>query len=301
MKLKFLACAFAISTAAALGLAACGNDDDPKQDPDRGTHTDVAAPEGFTFVAPDDNPAKGFVSTSADYTVEFYENRTADIHIRGIQLAEGSAPAAIDITSVPYTRQSDGSYKIDAENLTSVGGAVRFSDLEMVCGSTDNDALVDKEPNAAIFSFSAETNSGMCLTFIPYDIVASGTTVITGGDAPFTSRETSYAIYVDPATSLATVTVRNARFAPNMPSVGDMVFAGISVTFDDRGGYHLYSESLVPSIAGVPYPSFAIQRFNADVELDSDSDIDISFMCNAMGRSYTVTAENLSYYSLGAR
>lgn len=288
-----------LAGALTMGITSCSNDDEPETNTDRGSHITVTAPAGFAFVSPSDVPSLGFVSPAAGCTVDFYENRTADIHITGAQLSQGATPGAITLTSVSYTRKPDGTYIVNAENVTADGGAVKFDDIEMRCGEVDKTAVADE--GATIFELSAETNAGMCLTYIPSRVVAMGTTVITGGSTPFKTTDTSYAISVNHETSKAVITVRNARFAPNMPSVGDMVFEGLGVTFDDKGGYNLYAEKIVPTIAGVPYPSFAITNVSAQVELDSEADVDISFMCNAMGSSYTVRAENLTYYSLGAR
>lgn len=297
MKINFLTGSLLVAVSV-FALSSCSGDDEPGNE-NRNHIETVTSPEGYSFIAPDDAPLNGFTSPTAKYEIEFFDNRTADIHIKNISLLPGTAPADIDITAVPYKKNAQGVYVIDASNITADGGAVRFRDIDFTYSAISKEHVSDA--NASIFTFEAETNTDVCLTFVPYEIVAGGTTVVTGGPGRFTSNETTYNIYIDIESGKARLTVRNAKFAQNMPAVGDMVFADLDITYEDEGGYHLSSRSLVPTIGGVPYPSFAISNFYADVDLESMGDVDISFQCNAMGQNYTVRADDLTYYSLGSR
>lgn len=278
-----------------MALAACSSDDGPDEpnDPDRGQATRVTNPKGSTFIAPEDLAPLGFSSSSTSYTVDFYPDRTADIFITGISLAQGSQPVKVELTGLKYKTDAAGNYIIDAEDVTAKAPAsLVFSDVELIYNGSPAAAT----DGGVIFSFSAETQDDMNITFIPATIEATGNTVITtSGAQPYKTSAMSYEIVIK-NDNKADIHVRNPKFASQMPAVGDMLFPDVDVTFDDRGGYVLSSAALTPSIAGVPFPSFAISNLRAEVSLNDLSDIDITFSCSPFGKTYTVVADDLSYF-----
>ncbi|MCM1028301.1 MAG: hypothetical protein NC342_04425 [Pseudoflavonifractor sp.] len=277
--------------ASAAILSSCGSDD--PDNPDRGEAVKVSSPKGFTFVAPDNLPLLGISSASTAYDIDFYADNTADILISGLSLAQGSQPTKIELTGVKYRRVSNGAYYIDARNISTNGGIVKLAELNLIY----NAAPQGNPQGSTLFAFAAETSDGMNITFIPDAAVAFGsTTITTPGSPDFTSTSTTYEIVMKEGSGKADVIVHEPKFSSQMPAVGDMLFPDIDVTFDDKGGFNLYSPSFVPSISGVPYPSFTITNFYAEVDLDSEADIDISFQCSPFGQTYNVKASDLSYY-----
>lgn len=276
-------------------LASCSSDDDLDQpdSPDRGQATRVTNPQGFTFIAPEGLAPLGFSSSSTSYAVDFYPDRTADIFITGISLAQGSQPVKVELTGLKYKTDAAGNYIIDAENVTAKApGNLVFSDVELIY----NDSPAAASDGGVLFAFTAETQDDMNITFIPSTIEATGNTVITSSGAqPYKTSEMSYEIVIK-NDNKADIHLHNPKFAAQMPSVGDMLFPDVDITFDDQGGYSLTSASLTPSIAGVPFPSFAISNLRAEVSLDDLNDIDITFLCSPFGTSYTVVADDLSYF-----
>ncbi len=286
--------ALAIICLAPLALAACSSDGDEPDpvNPDRGQATRITNPGGFTFIAPEDLPLLGFSSSSTAYAVDFYPDKTADIFITGISLSQGSQPVKIELTGLKYKTDKDGYYIIDTDNVTaSESNPVKFSEVELIY----NPSPAGAADGTSLFAFSAETIDDMNITFIPQTIETIGKTIVTSPTTgSFYSTSMSYRIVVKSDTK-ADIHVINPKFAEQMPSVGDMLFPDVDLTMDDRGGYNLTAQSLIPTISGVPYPSFAISNLSAEVSLDDLNDIDITFRCTPFGQQFTVEANDLSY------
>ena len=130
------------------------------------------------------------------------------------------------------------------------------------------------------------------VVYIPNKSVCVGSTDVKSAMGNFNTKETSYLITFLSDTK-AEITVKNAKFAQNMPSVGDMVFSNLNVAYNEDG-FVLTSSSLIPTIAGVPYPSFAISDLRMEVELEDLGDADFTFKCSAFGQVFTVDADDMN-------
>lgn len=280
-----------IIIACALAFTACGGDDpEPDPTPDRGESIEIPVPESLTFMtADDDNPLAGSIIPNVRYQIAvFPDDKTFDVTILGLSTAATSGGSPVVLSSLPYMTLPDGTLKADVTNIIADGDIMRFRKLSLHCpapGATTS-------PDGNIFSLEMETWAKDEITVIPTTIICRGITeVALPGTDTFRSADTFYTITIAPDGQTADLIVSNARFAQNMPSVGDMLFASLAVTFED-GGYELKSTSLIPSIGGVPYPAFAITDLDIDVDLSSDADIE--FSCGALGRSYRVEADDLT-------
>lgn len=272
-------------------LTSCGGDDD-QPTPDRGeVESTVTFPRGLTYVSPQGNSVKGYIAETTGYAATMYQNLTADLTLAG--------GINVKITDVPYKNATDGTIEADGTNVKADGDYTRFKEVEFEYGPVNRSIPALSTDNGFTIHCSLTASDNTELLFIPSQVVCCGTTEVTSAStAPFSSTATTYLITLKSATK-ATVTVRNARFAQNMPAVGDMVFDDVDITRFDDDGYYLGCASLVPSIMGVPYPSFAITDFSAYIDIDDydDDDSNITFGCNALGRSYTVKASGLNYYA----
>ena len=126
-----------------------------------------------------------------------------------------------------------------------------------------------------------------------------GSTDVKSAMGNFNTKETSYLITFLSDTK-AEITVKNAKFAQNMPSVGDMVFSNLNVAYNEDG-FVLTSPSLITTIAGVPYPSFAISDLRMEVDLEDLGDADFTFKCSAFGQVFTVDADDMNCLPLAKK
>lgn len=291
MKINALTGALLLAGALTGLLTSCGGDDD-KPAPDRGeVVATVTFPAGLTYVSPQGNSAKGYISKTTGYAATMYQNLTADLNLAGGINAK--------ITDVPYKNATNGTIEADGTNIKSSGDYTGFKEVEFEYGPVNPAIPAVDTDNGFTIHCSLTASDNTELLFIPSQVVCCGTTVVTSASTePFSSTATTYLITLKSAAK-AKVTVRNARFAQSMPAVGDMVFDDIDIVRFDDDGYYLASASLVPSIMGVPYPSFAITDFSAYIDIDDydDADSNISFACGALGRAYQVKASKLGYYS----
>lgn len=291
MKINALTGALLLAGALTGLLTSCGGDDD-QPTPDRGeVESTVTFPRGLTYVRPQGNSAKAYVAEATGYVATMYQNLTADLTLAG--------DVNVKITDVPYKNTANGTIEADGTNVKATGAYTRFKEVEFEYGPV-NPALPGlSTDNGFTIHCSLTAADDTDINFIPQQVVCCGTTEVTAPSInSFTTSATTYLITIKSA-GKATVTVRNARFAQNMPAVGDMEFDDVDITRFDDDGYYLECASLVPSIMGVPYPSFAITDFSAYINIDDydDDDSIITFGCNALGRAYTVKASGLSYYA----
>ena len=280
-----------------MAFASCGGDDDEPV-VDRGEAVVMESPAGYLY---------GYKNKSllipSTITISYYDNvKTADIAIDGFATASDGASYSLKdkIEVVPFKLLPDGTREIDADKIINGQYGDKYSDIESLVGKLPASEL--NPDGAEIFSFALTRNLDYTtygLTFIPATSVMNGTTVITSGAAgSFTTTETSYLLSIK-ADGTADLTVRNAKFAQGMPAVGDMSFKGLDLTCSDDG-FVATKESLIPSIAGVPYPTFAISKLRLEADLEGRGDADLTFECNAFGRNYTVVASDMTCLPQGS-
>ncbi len=261
---------------AVAGLSSCSKDD-PDVTIDRGDAETVTSPAGRLFMS------KSGVGTAA-CTIEYYEKtKTADVRINST-MSNGMS-FTYTYTDVPYKTDKNGLREIDA--TVKEQGNQTSSKVEIYSGSVPSSILLTEE--AVVFSAKADDTQSV--VFIPNKSVCAGSTAVTSAAGTFTTKETSYIISFTSDTK-ADITVKNAKFAQNMPSVGDMVFSNLDVTYNEDG-FVLTSASLIPTIAGVPYPTFAISDLRMEVDLEDLGDADFTFKCSAFGQVFTVKADDM--------
>lgn len=119
-------------------------------------------------------------------------------------------------------------------------------------------------------------------------IVMGGETTSTpvGGEA-FSSKKPYYKIVPDFAKKTADINIINAQFANGMPAMS-MDFTDVPMSID-YGTITLKAENLVPSIKGVPYPSFPISNLKLQY-MRWENNTTLSFGCMVRGVPYTVNA-----------
>lgn len=268
-----------------IGLVSCSKDDD---DPvvDRGEAVKVEAPAGRIV-----DVQSRWVGTG-NCVIEYYDKtNTADM------IMNAAATSVQTYTfSVP-----DFPFKIK-NGIRSSEGKINHDDGEtsfsIFSGPVPSNIATPEE--AVVFSAKILVDSYKNyyqLVYIPNKSVCVGSTDVKSAMGTFTTKETSYLITFL-SDSKAEIMVKNAKFAQNMPSVGDMVFSGLDVTYNEDG-FVLTSASLIPTIAGVPYPSFAISDLRMEVDLEELGDADFTFKCSAFGQVFTVVADDMYCLPVG--
>lgn len=270
-------------------LISCSDDNN---DPSHITETQSLSGSREMFTVSVVNNVNVSAISTPDYSVDFHvDDNTADVKITGLRLAENETAQSLILKDLRWGKGRDGKSRVieaarvkpDNSDLTLTDLRIVFYDPEQINGQTLKGASVEFDVNG-IYEVNA----------IPYTSVLSGTSITTNATAgtTFQSTKTVYTFSIDPQTRKADIIVTGASFAANMPSLGDMHFDDVDVTFTDSG-YSLYCAALTPSISGTPYPNYAITNLMGDVDPD-DNETDFQFNCM---RVFTVKAElNGSYY-----
>lgn len=116
------------------------------------------------------------------------------------------------------------------------------------------------------------------------------------GDAtndPFSTKNSTVSIIVNPATQTAEVRIYNPKFSADMPSnLGTMVFPNLPLTYTSKG-FSIMRSQIIPEIATAsgsdPYPQFAIT--NLEVAYVAGSHANIYFDCAAFNRHVSMTMQ----------
>ena len=99
----------------------------------------------------------------------------------------------------------------------------------------------------------------------------------------FSSKTPVYYVALDPSKMTATVNIYKAKFAKEMPA-NNMKLDSIPFEVSNVG-YTLAVDEVVPTIADVPYPRYAIKSLNGRAEFATG--LDLRFDC----MTYSVTAQ----------
>lgn len=272
--------------AASLGSLTSCDKDDPIVD--RGEAVKVESPAGRIFLV-----QENWVGTG-NCVIEYYDNvNTADMVMQGT--STGGKTLTFGVPELPFEvkngiRSSDG-------KMNYVDGETNFS---IFSGPAPSNIATPED--AVVFSarISGRSNGDYYkVVYIPNKSVCVGSTDVKSAMGNFNTKETSYLITFLSDTK-AEITVKNAKFAQNMPSVGDMVFSNLNVAYNEDG-FVLRSPSLIPTIAGVPYPSFAISDLRMEVDLEDLGDADFTFKCSAFGQVFTVDADDMNCLPLAKK
>lgn len=106
-------------------------------------------------------------------------------------------------------------------------------------------------------------------------------------DKPFSTNQSRYLVIFDGKTKKAEVQIAYPKFIDGMPSnLGIMRFPDIPLTYT-KDGFTFKTSSLIPEIANVPYPAFAITNLEGTVV--AGKTLSLTFECEKYDRKVTVT------------
>lgn len=266
MKYPIILSAITLATA----MSACGGGDTPVHD-----ITEAISASSFTYVT--DQAGVGRVFSGPTYRVSFdNDEKTATVKMENVVWADGTQAASYVFTGVDWKFNPDNKARvIDCNRLQPDGAQTPvITDLDITM-------YEPKEINGqtvAGLSVSYTVDGKYEVTNVPYRTMFTGSTetVNKTDNSSFETTKTTYAVDIDPQSMTGVLKITSAAFASNMPSL-NMEFPGLIVNVVD-GGYRLHSDNLIPTIAGTPYPRFAISDFEMDVELDGDSRLEFGCM-----------------------
>lgn len=259
--------------ASAVCFGSCSNNDD---NPAKDIYEAVSA-SSFSYVS-DKTTGVGKVYEGATYRVT-YDNAklTATVKMENVRFADSEQPRSLIFSNVPWRFDNRTKARIiDVDRLTPDGASGPLvTDLDIVTlakatvGDTDMDGM----------AVSYDVDGAYEVTNVPYHAVFAGTTETVNNNSQnsFVSTDPIYTVDINPANMTAVLKIAGAKFDPNMPALGVMEFAGLDATIVD-GGYVLTSASLVPTIAGTPYPRYAITNLRMKAELDGETDLEFTCM-----------------------
>ena len=286
--MKTLRLSTALFAAGALiALASCGSDDDK---PDK-TYYEAVSSSSFTYVT-DRATGVGRVFEGPTYRLKF-DNETfkATLTMENVRYTDGESPRTVVFENLPWTNDNrTGARVIDVDAAGSVGTpSLSVADLEIKVLEKAEVAGAEMEGVAVSYEVLGVGE----VTNVPYRAVFAGATetVNSSSGSSYVSTEPTYAVDVDPRTMTAVLKITDPAFDPNMPKLGAMEFAGLSVTIVD-GGYILSSESLTPSIGGTPFPRYQITGLRMSADLGGDSEL--KFTCMGV---FSVTASFEATYT----
>lgn len=254
-------------------MASCGGSD---ENPEKDLYEAVSA-SAFSYVS-DNATGVGKVFDGPTYRVS-YDNAslTATVKMENVRYADGEQPKSLVFSNVDWRFDNRTKARIiDASRLTPDGASAPVvTDLRIV--TLAKAEVGDSEMDGMAVSY--DVDGAVAVTNVPYRTVFAGTTetVNTGSQSSFVSTEPIYSVDIIPGTMTAVLKITGAKFDPNMPPLGVMEFSDLDVTIVD-GGYILTSASLVPTIAGTPYPRYAVTGLRMEVELDGDSELRFTCM-----------------------
>lgn len=247
-------------------------------------------------VAKDVNTRSQVISRLS-FSAQFnYTNNTADLSIVGMVLPKagsvtGQALPKMSFSNLPWSYNKDGWKVIDVENVSpsilGVSEVPKFKDFEfMVLDVFDGENYM---PGIfydfdVVFGDSDVEVNGCCMTGKTKS-EADGVVYCPEEDAAVKEEQRpTYWVDFDFSDSKADIYIYNAKFLGNMPSL-NMVFEDVDLSIS-AGEYVLSSESLIPTCAGVPFPSFPISKLKGT--LDFSKGMSLEFHCDFRGTDYTV-------------
>ncbi len=240
----------AICAICTLALAACSDDDSP--------NFVVTRPYAECFYSVYNTETKettivpdGSLTVAFDYTA-----MKATVTIKNVPTT--STPRDITITQMPMEISSSQYIKVDADKA-SVSN-VTLTDFTLKW--RDNSVDTDYRP---VVRMSFTVNDKLQVRLFPKTVWVEGSTVTTlPGDSTYTDSKSLYIITTDPKTMQATINIKSAKFAADMPAL-DMNFSGIAASVDDAYLY-LRASSLIPTINDTPYPGYEVTNLSGSIE-----------------------------------
>lgn len=254
---------FLPATALAAVMAACGGNETPVHD-----ITEAITASSFSYVT--DQMGVGRVFAGPTYRVSFdNDDKTATVKMENVVWADGTQAVSYVFTGVEWKFNPDNKARvIDCARLIPDGAMTPVvTDLEITMYEPQE--FGDKVVPGMSVSYTVDGKYDV--TNVPYRTMFTGATetVNSTDNSSFETTKTTYAVDIDPQTMKAVLSISGAAFAEGMPAL-NMEFSDLTVNVKD-GGYRLHSDSVLPTIAGTPYPAFQISNFDMNVDLDGDS------------------------------
>lgn len=288
--LKHAALLLSVATPLALGLMSCNDDNDEPENPNFGPTTKVISPDDALNVI--STPTSTYITTGAKVSVVFYENsRTASVAITNLMLDKSGSYRNYYFLSLPWSYGDNREREIDLAKVTDDTGSMTFTDFEI--SSLPNMKINGTEHANLSVKFS--TSNGHDYMLVPSYFTTTART-ITRNNTDGSERvalTTTYSFELNPANYTCSMYVNNADFAAGMPTLGEMLFDNINVSYT-YDGFQFSNPSLTPSIAGVPSPNRPVTNLSGEVEIDDDGNLQFTCM-----RVFSVTATlSAPYYPL---
>lgn len=222
-----------------------------------------------------------------------WNKANAVINISGLYIGSAIYPQ-LTLEGGHWSMDKDAVWNTISGNVVSsiaTGAPVSVSDLNI-----DWTDRLDLVPGISMtyapaleFSFTIDNRYKVTGSRSPY--IYGGKTVSTPkGGKGYESEVTLYTINLDFATRQAAINIKNANFAQGMPAL-NMEFAAIPFTVDADANITLDKDALIPSINGVPQPSYPISNLHAELTPGKGQGSELNFTCNFRGQmEFNVTA-----------
>ncbi len=235
----------------------------------------------------------GSVISGTSYMFRFRMDGTADVYVKNAKFAP-QMPDGInfEFEGLKWSLNSSGYKVIAGVNLTPM---MNGNPVEGYVVDNLKIELMDRYLGSIylpVINMSMMVNGAFEIVTIPMSITYFGKTGVVNEQANtnFTTKNPYYIVKLDPKTMTASIDIRGAKFAENMPAM-DMVFPGVEFEVS-RTGYDLNADSLIPEIAGVPYPNYSITGLHGEALFETG--LNLQFNCMGV---FTVQA-NLGYVSV---
>lgn len=291
MKKKSL---FALLAVLAFAFSSCKSDNDDYELKSQQNFTQCFA--HFTSTAINGNDATVAQYDCSPVTVfleVLYNSQTCNINISGLKRADGTQYPALKFENVKWKgdEQNWGNCNEAAPTVTSsvpsdlpniTNFQFRWNNREKVAEAVHLTSLPVCE-----FSFCIDGEYNVFGSQCE-QVIAGETTSTAEGLEPFKSDYPIYTILLKYETMTADIRITNAKFAQGMPLM-QMDFPNVTFSVQNNTNSILFSaESLVPSIKGVPFPSFPITELTGT--LDAKGKGTLNFNCGVRGVTYNVNA-----------
>lgn len=234
------------------------------------------------------------ISTPVTVHLEvMYDLHTCNITISGLKRPDGSMYPTITFEEVSW-KVEDNTWGVCNENEPTVksnlGDALpkisalkfRWNNRELLSATTGEDGLT-------ICDFSFTIDQQYLVYGSRSEFILAGETVSSAeGVDTFISKYPIYTILLKFDTMTADIRITNANFAQAMPMM-QMDFPDVPFTFAWGNTIQLEAEALVPTIKGVPYPSFPITKLSGTVKPSEGATM--QFNCGVRGVTYNVNVK----------
>lgn len=239
----------------------------------------------------------------ANYKIIYdFTKGTSEVSITGLRLPGGTQFTTINLTGLTFKIDDNGTRVVEGKNpmatVSNFASAPLFNSFKLTV--TDryfdssyrptNDITMAKY-YVPVISVIYTIDGKYRVVSGPVDQLFRGTTVTTdpAGNS-FSNSDPYYILALDMESKTAKLTLNQVQFVQAMPAMSNMTFANLPFTIGNNGVITIEkSETTVPTIGDVPYPSFPITNLKATYNLAEGMDLD--FNCDVKGQPHSVSAK----------